>query len=216
MKKIKLLSIVLLVFLSLSIFGCGKAQSLAPFVTELQSTVMHGEDGDCVLKAVYGYKTENGERAYYLTVKLIGKETDNATHTLNFTYLGKDYSVNFSLNPVTDTLTAKIRLSDYDGKPLTVKVTTASTVHTVTLTPLAPDGTADYITAVDSLLKSQPALIDLYRDEYGIFTGSIRARILVKDGAPYWYIGLVSQNGNEKALLVNGLTLEVLAVRDIF
>ena len=216
MKKLKFLTVVLSLFLSVFPFGCNSKQTLAPFVTELQSTVMQAESGEIKLKAVYGFKTENGKHAFYLTVKLIGKETDNATYTLNFSYGGKNYSDAFKLNPVTNTLTVKTRLDDFDCKPLPVTVSWASTSEALTLTPLAPDGTVDYITAVDSLLVSQSALIDLYRDEFGNFNGSIKARILVKDGKPYWYIGLISANGNEKALLVDGISLEVLAIRDIF
>ena len=220
MKKLKILSVILTFSLILSLstfsYGCQNKQTLAPFVTEVQSIVMQGENDTHKLKAVYGYKTENGARAYYLIVKLLEKHTDNATYTLNFDYADKSYSVNFTLNPVTNTLTAKVRLDGFTQNSLSVKVSASSSSHQITLNSIIPENACDYVTAVDSLLVSQPALIDLYRDEYGNFNGSIKARILVKNDKPYWYIGLINANGNEKALLVDGISLEVLAIRDIF
>ena len=40
-------------------------------------------------------------------------------------------------------------------------------------------------------------------------------RIIVKKEKPYWYIGLINQDGTTKALLVDGFSGEVLAIRKI-
>ena len=41
-------------------------------------------------------------------------------------------------------------------------------------------------------------------------------RVIVKDQLPYWYVGFASGNEQLKALLVDGINGEVLAIREIF
>ena len=54
-----------------------------------------------------------------------------------------------------------------------------------------------------------------YCDEKGNFNAEIALRVLVKDNHPYWYVGLSNTSGT-KALLLDGFSGEVLAVKDIF
>ena len=46
-----------------------------------------------------------------------------------------------------------------------------------------------------------------------IFTS---VKVIVKDDKPYWYVGIASGGGNLKALLIDGFSGEVLAIREIF
>lgn len=216
MKKISVCTALLTFTFALFLCGCVKTQTLTSFVTELQSDVLEGKSENFNLKAAYGFNLENNERVYMLTVKLIGKESDNAAYTLSFSHGGVTHKSTFSLNPVTDSLTAKIELPNFTDNELIVNVSAASHTESVTLKSVKPDGTAEHAYALDSLLLSQPALIDNYRDANGNFVGEIHQRLIVKNGKAYWYVGLVNSSDDVKALLVDGATLEVLAIRDIF
>lgn len=216
MKKIYVCTALLTLALALFSYGCVKTQTLTSFLTELQADVLEGKSENFDLKAAYGFKVEDNERVYTLTVKLIGKESDNAAYTLSFSHGGMAYKSTFALNPVTDSLTAKIEFPNFTDNELTVNVSAASHAESVTLKSVKPDGTADYSDALDSLLTSQSALIDNYRDANGDFVGKIHQRLIVKNGKAYWYVGLVNSSDDVKALLVDGSTLEVLAIRDIF
>ncbi len=213
MKKftIVLFSFVLILCVGL---GCANKLSLAESVTELQSELYAGQSQSYNLKASYGYKTQNGEKVYHLTVKMSDKTQDNATYTLSLNHNGESYQTTFALNPVSDCLTAKIEVENLTQKTFDVTIYASSSSETVTLSSILPSDTADYTTALNSLLKSQSALISNYCDGE-VFTGKIVMRILVKDGLAYWYVGLENERG-VKALLIDGKTLEVLAIRDIF
>ena len=79
---------------------------------------------------------------------------------------------------------------------------------------IIPKGTISYVKALECLNKSQPQLIKAFSNEDG-FNAEIYARIIVKNDKAYWYIGLAGGNNRLKALLVDGKTCEVLAVREI-
>ena len=77
-----------------------------------------------------------------------------------------------------------------------------------------PKGTISYKKALEYLQKNQSELVKSYYDD-GEFKAEICMRVLVKDNHPYWYIGLTNST-NTKALLIDGFSGEVLAIRDIF
>ncbi len=214
MKKIALTFCLLFLVSCCFLSGCKDTPSLYGYVYELQSDVFEGQSQNYNLKAVYGYKTEN-EKIYRLTIKMVGKEADNATYTLSLDYGGKNYRTEFALNPVTGNLTAKLEIEDFTAKEFSVTVTYSSEIESVTLKSLLPSDCADPKTAVDSLFKSQTDLIANYYDGE-TFNGKIVMRALVKNDKPYWYVGLEKPSGDVKALLVDGISLEVLAIRDIF
>jgi hypothetical protein len=61
--------------------------------------------------------------------------------------------------------------------------------------------------------KSQEVLINSYYSDAN-FNAEIYARVLVKNDRPFYYIALA--NGKTlKAFLVDGLTAEVLAIREV-
>ena len=97
-----------------------------------------------------------------------------------------------------------------------MQISSAGVTETVTMTSIIPDKTISYSTALNHLVQKQQSLVAHYTTDDGVFTAEIYARILVNDGAPYWYIGIASGNNNLKALLVDGITGEILAIREIF
>ena len=80
---------------------------------------------------------------------------------------------------------------------------------------ILPENTLTVSQALQSLSEKQNQLIGNYTDENGTFNGEIHARILVKNDHPYWYVGLVNKDKNLKALLIDGINGEVLAIREI-
>lgn len=225
MKKSRVfLSFLLALFtLIISLSGCDKGLMLENYVSELRSDVFYGESDEYKLKAFYGYREHDyvndgkvGEKEYLLSFRLLDKETDGATYTVKFNHLEKDYSSTFSFDPLSGVLTCQFEIENFTEKIFTVTILCAEKTNTVTLSSLVPENTANYKTALNKLKETHKTLIDAYVDENGNFTAEIYMRIIVKDEKPFWYVGFASGNDNLKALLIDGLTLEVLAIRDIF
>ncbi len=222
----KKLSSFILLFLCLivSFSACKeKNKTLEPYLSELRSNTYYGQSQNYEVKAGYGFKetlpNNDGKvsnKEYSLTFKLIGKETDDATYTLSFSFKEKQFSDTFKLNPVTHSLTAKINVDGFDLQEFTVQISSASNMESVTLKTTVPDGTMHYSSALKALEKNQKELIDSYKDKNGNFIGEICARVVVKEDKAYWYIGLTDKNGDLKAFLLDGVTGEVLAIREVF
>ena len=61
-------------------------------------------------------------------------------------------------------------------------------------------------------IQGKPVVLD----QDGNFNAELYMRVIVKDQLPYWYVGFASGNEQLKALLVDGINGEVLAIREIF
>ena len=202
--------------------GCADKLDLTNHLIELRENIYQGQSENYTLKAAYGFRTavseENSaqtEKASKLSFRLSEKETDGITYTLKFLYEEREYSAVFSFNPLADCLTASIELENFDPDTFTVTICAGSGAEDVTMTSILPEGTLTIAEALNSLKDGQPDLIESYIDDYGNFTGYIQARIIVKESKPYWYIGLIKNKDDVKALLVDGITGEVLAVRTV-
>ena len=222
MKK-AILILVLVLFIPFLFVSCKHKSSLLPYVSELRCAIYQGESQSYSIRAGYGFKEQPfvndgvaGKTVNLLTFKLLGKETDSATYTLNFNYNQTDYSAVFKLNPATDTVTCSIEIDDFSTSEFTVKITSGSNTEEVSLSSIIPNQAISYTTALDFLSKHQGALLSHYTDQNGNFKAEIYLRILVKDNSPYWYVGLASGNNKLKALLIDGLSGEILAIREIF
>lgn len=224
MKKTFILTFIIITVFSLSIFcGCKPTNPLYDHVSELRSNIFQGSNDDYVIRAAYGYRekpySNDGEKhdhEYKLMFKLIDKETDDVTYTVSLTYQGQEYKSDFSLNPVKHDLVAEISIDNFCLKEFEINISTASTTKTFKLKSILPENTISYTTALDYLYKNQRAMIDALTDENGNFNAEIFERITVKNGKPYWYIGIATGHGNLKALLIDGFTGETLAIREIF
>ena len=222
MKKIFYLLTLFLFFIPV-FSACNNSFSLEPFVSELKSCVYQGQSQTYSLKACYGFieqPFENdgtvGNKVYSLTFKLLDKETDETTYTLFFNYGDNTYTAPFKLNPITNTLTCSLEIARFDVNEFSVEVHSASNVETVTLKSIIPANTITYSQALQRLQNDQSLLISHYISEDGEFNAEIYVRILVKDDKPFWYVGFASGNNNLKALLIDGISGETLAVREIF
>ena len=223
MKKFLSIFIAVISILSIFLFGCTKVNPLISAVSELRCDLFEGSGEHFNLKACYGFKetpfnndAKVSEKVYALTFRLSDKETDGATYTVSLYFDEKNYKADFKLNPVTDCVTAFIEIDGFNQKEFAVTVSSGGTSENIILSSIVPDGTIDYKTALDYLLSNQSELIKVYTDNDGNFNAEIYARIVVKNGAPYWYVGIASGEGNLKALLIDGFTGETLAIREIF
>lgn len=222
MKKFIALFCVLCCLL-LCLSSCKEQNNLFNYVSELRSDVFVGESQNFSLKASYGFKetpfNNDGKvksRIYVLNFILLDKQTDPATYTLNFSFNQKDWTKEFTLNPVSHVLSAQVEVENFNQKSFDVVVCCESLSETVTLTSILPQNTISYSTALDCIYKHQKDLIDSYYSPDGTFNAEIYLRVLVKDQKPYYYVGFASGNENLKAFLLDGFSGEVLAIRQIF
>ncbi|MBQ7348864.1 MAG: hypothetical protein IJW47_02600 [Clostridia bacterium] len=220
-KSIKFLCLFLALFTFFTV-GCQKENPLYSAVSELRSDIFVGESQNFVIKACYGFKETPysndatvGNKVYGLIFKMSG--ADGASYSLSTEFGGETFSADFKLNPVSGTLTASMEIENFNLKEFTVTVKKAELSENVTMVSVVPANAIDYKKALDYLKADQTTMIDAYTDkETGEFTAEIYARIVVKDGNPFWYIGIASGNSNLKALLIDGVTGETLAIREIF
>ena len=210
------------VFLSCSIFcGCTTKNTLVQYVSELRSDLFFGQSQNYSLKAGYGFKEtpyhNDGnvkQKEYSLTFRLEDKETDQLLYSLSMTVNSNVYSAEFKINPVTHALTAEIKIDDFNLKSFDVEISVGSNKETVTMHSILPENTISYEKALDCLQEKQSKLLASYYDQNGVFNAEIHIRVLVKDQKPYWYVGL-AKNKNLKALLIDGVSGEVLAIREV-
>ncbi len=219
---IKRILLLLPCIFCLALIGCGNSDRTTPddYLCELRSDVFEGEADGITLKAAYGFKnaseaTTPSDRIYKLFVRLEGDVKDGATYHVAVTYNGKEYKNACDLLPSGSPFTA-FEIPDFAEKEFSVTVLCGSDVYAVTLKSLLPEGTVGYKQMLTEVFKSQKELVNKYVDDNGTFKGSICARVLVRKEKPYWYVGFISEQGDVKAFLVDGITCEVLAVREIY
>ncbi len=223
----KLLIFLFSVSLSFTIifnaFGCGEQDDpIYQRVSELKNQVFVGQSANYNLKACYGFKEQPylndakvGEKFSLLTFKLLDKQTDSATYTLTLNFNGKDYKQDFKPSKITGTLTVEFNIDNFNLTQFDVTITSGSSVDKVQLNSVVPKNAITYKQALDYLRKDQAKLIDSLTDANGNLNFEIYARIIVKNDKPYWYIGLGLGDGKLKALLIDGFSGQILAVREV-
>lgn len=215
-------SAAVMILFSALFCGCKKESDLTRYVSELRSDVFRVESDKIEVSAAYGFKEEPflndgkaGTRVYALSFTLKGAEAESADRSVVMIYNGEEYKSTFKLNPLTGVLCAHIEIEGFSLKEFSVEIVTGAERETVLFKSQLPENTMSFSSALASLEKSQPSLIQNYRNDDGEFTAEIYARVIVKDGAAFWYIGFAEGNDKLKAILLNGATGEVLAVREI-
>ena len=225
MKKffVFLLSLFCLSIPLINLVACNNLNSLANHVSELRMDVFEGENQNFNLTAGYGFR-ENpfindgkvGNREYLLTFKLLNQQTSDVTYTISLNFNGEQYACKFSFSPVSHSLVASVKIDNFNLKTFNVTLSYASNTVDIEMNSTLPNGTVDYLTALNALQKEQPNLINAFCDSEGNFCAEICARIIVKNGKAYWYVGISSGADKLKALLIDGATCEILAIREIF
>ena len=221
--KIRFLSF-LCISLCLSFFcGCERTSPYEKYVSELRSDIFFGETENYKVYAFYGFKETPsindgivGDRVYFLEFRIQNSGEDGIKRTINFSFKGESYSEDFSLDYSTGIYSAKIELTDFAEKEITAVILSGAEKETITLVSSLPENSLTFKDALKKLKETQEDLLSLYKNPQREFSGEIRMRILLKDDTPYWYVGLCGESGKIKALLLDGYTGKVLAVREIF
>lgn len=209
-------------FLFLGFSSCHKHEPLIDRVSELRFELYEGFTDDYSVKAAYGYKEHPsandgaiGNKVYALSFLLCDKTPDDVARVLTFVHGENTYRAEFKLNPANDSLCASVELADFAAKEFVVKIIVGSSAENVTLKSIIPERTITPAAALRALTEKQGDFLSAYKNEKGEFTGEISQRIIVKNEKPYWYVGIMNGKGGVKALLVDGINGEILAVREI-
>ncbi len=204
------------------LFGCNGKPTLIENLSELRTDVFYGESENYKLKASYGFKESPfindgkvGKTEYALEFRLLEK-TDDASYSISFPLNGSMVSANFSPNPVSHVLCARVQTEGFKEKEFSVTISCGGNQETIVLKSLLPQNTITFDKALSSLYNGQKDFIDTLYDQNGNFNAEIYLRVLVKDQKPYWYVGLARGNNDLKALLIDGLDGKILAIREIF
>jgi hypothetical protein len=213
MKKLFLSFLLLFIMVFLGCSACSNSTNLTDAITELRIDIFKGESESVSVSSAYGFNKlqSNG---YFLTFKINNPVDMPVTYTVSFEH-DKLYTETFTQNPVTNTLTASVQVDNFSKKEFSVDILYGSEKTTVTLKSIKPENTLDYKTALNSLKKSQPSLLNNYIKD-GVFTANICMRLTVKENKPFYYVAFTDEDKNVKAFLLDGVTAKVLAVREIF
>ena len=223
-KLIKVICIVFCLCFGAFIFvGCKAQNPLISSVSELRQDIFMGSNENFTIKGQYGFK-ENpyvndgkaSNRVYLLTFKLVDKEIEDVTYSISLDFNSFTYTSAFKLNPITHKVIAEIEIENFDLKEFKVKLCYGGNIEEIVMKSIVPADTISYEKALISLYTNQNNLISVYTDKDGNFNAEIYIRLVVKNDKSFWYIGIASGNNNLKALLIDGKTAEILAIRDIF
>lgn len=222
-RLIKFLCVVFSLVVCCLFLGCKTQNPLLSSVSELRSDLFLGSNENFTIKGQYGFKEtpylndgKANTKVYLLTFKLVDKEIEDITYSISLDYNSFTYSADFRLNPITHKVIAEIEVENFNLKEFTVKLCYGGIVEEIVMKSIVPLDTISYEKALISLYSNQVQLINTYTDQNGNFNAEIYIRIVVKEQKSYWYIGIASGDNNLKALLIDGKTAEVLAIRDIF
>ena len=212
-----------IVFLALTLLfctSCAKKSKLVPFVSELREIIYEGNCPDYTIKAHYGFKEKMhvadgivSEKTYNLTIMLLNL-TSYSKITASITLNGEVFTETFTYNPVSSLLTVCFPVKNAENCYDLILSENGKT-QTVTITSIIPENTLSYKQALIEFEKQQPSLIKNY--EVGTeFHAELQMRILMREGKPYWYLGIIDKSGNTKALLLDGFSGKILAIKDVF
>ena len=225
MKKIfSVISLLLTCLILVGVCGCkNQTDNLMDYVSELRCELYEGASENYTLKASYGFKEIDyqndgkvGKVQHFLKFSLEQKAIEETTYALCFEHDGKNYEGRFELNHTSNALILIINIEDFEQKSFAVQVGTLEQKEEVCLTSIIPQNSMTAQQALDSLCKTQKEMIDGFYDSQGNFTAEIYLRVMVKKEKAYWYIGFASGNKKLKALLVDGVSGDVLAIREVF
>lgn len=201
--------------------SCKSQNNLDGFVSELRSNCYKSVDSNLTIKAGYGFIEQQpnldgkvGEKIYVLKFKLTGGQTENVTYHVSLNFNQTEYFSTFKLNPISHSLTAIMQIDNFNLSQFEITIKYGSDSQTVKMQSILPENTITYSNALSCLQQSQSQLLKTFYQD-GKFCAELCLRVLVKDNHPYWYV-CISSKEISKALLIDGFTGEVLAIRDVF
>lgn len=219
----KHLLVFLLCFISLFSFACDKQPALLKSVSELVERVWEAKSDAYIVKAQFGYCETPyqpdgavGSVAYGLILKLTPKETvENAEYRASLQLGETPYEVTFALDPVRHKLTATVPVDSCPPDRFAIVIARAETEDHLELSCPLPENALTKEQALEALETNQGDLLDSYRTN-GAFGAEITLCVFVNNEKPYWYVGLVRGEHKVVALLIDGVTGDVLAIRELY
>lgn len=216
MRKFAIIFTVFTIVLS----GCGKINPYIAHVSELRQEIYQGTAEEINITATYGFcespyinDGKTGNVIYGLTF-VMHAFPDEVRRVLNFRKGDREYSAAFILDEITSEYKATVEIKADMGKEFSATLNTGDSTVPVLFKSIVPAKCISYDDALQVLEEKQSALLNSYIKD-GVFQAEIYMRVFVKDDKPYWYIGIAAGNDRLKALLIDGVSGNLLAVRDI-
>ena len=205
----------------LTSFGCAEENFYLAYVSDLKQDLYFGTANGVNFTACYGFREEPfvndgkvGEKVYGYTFKL-DIVPDEIRRSLELTVRKETYSAIFIVDNATNEYKAFVEIKNHFEKEFDIIFVCGSEKTPVTLTSRIPENCIGYERALGLLAEKQQPLLNAYTKD-NRFNAEIYMRIFIKNDSPYWYVGIADGNGKLKALLIDGFSGELLAVREIF
>ena len=203
--------------------GCKTENPYLKYVSEVRSEIFYGKSENYEVSAFYGKKESPyindgkvGDMAGILEFRIKNHDIDGVKRVVAFSFGGDEYALTLSVDEITGAYGAKTEIGNFSEKSFEITVICGAESETVVLNSEIPENALTFDAALNKLSENNGELLRRYENSEGVFDGEIRMRILLKDKNPYWYVGLCDKNGKLKALLIDGVTGETLAIREIF
>lgn len=212
-----------LTFCCVFLTSCAKKDGLTKSVSELRDNVYAGSSDSFTLSAVSGYKEKPylrdgkvGLICPYVTFKIDSETINNATYTLTLNYQEKEYVEEFKLNPISSKLMVTLNIENFIPTTFDVMVNVGSVREVITMNSLISPNTLSYQSALQSLEKLQENYLHTLTDTDGNYQFELSVKLMFKNEKPYWYIAIITGEEKVKALLIDGTSGELLAIREVF
>lgn len=220
MKKV-LLSFLLIVFSLFTVqTGCKEEFNLLDYVSYYQSNVYVGDMNGTKITAYYGQSESpcnldgiKGDFLPFLTFK-VNLAKSNVNYHVSVT-TDKEYQTGFTFEPIKSHLTATLPVENLNANTFDATVTVKNEPTTVKFTSIVPSNIIPVDKALSSLYVNQKSYIDSLKDGDN-FNAEIVIKLTVVKEKPYYYVGIADTNNNYKALLIDGITAEILAIRNVY
>lgn len=203
--------------------GCKTEDPYLAYVSEARRDIFAGRSDNYDISAFltekeYPYLNDGivGEKGVFLEFRVNTPLIDGIKRSIVFSVGDDSLSADLTVNEVTGVYGATAEVKGFAEKSFSVSVICGEKSETVILTSKVPENALSFKDALKKLSEDNPELLALYKTPEGVFDGEIRLKILLKNEKPYWYAGLCDKKGKLKALLLDGITGETLAVREIF
>ncbi len=219
-KLLRLIAVTLFLVVTFSFASCSTGLELKDYVSDLRHGLYYGEGEKYSLKIAVGEKEtplQNdgavGQIQPYVKIVLYGGEV-GVSYTVGFRFNDQDYLLETDVNPATSLPTIEEQIENFNADNLTFTVMASSYSENVTTRNIVPQGTIDYLTALDFFKNQQPTFIENHTENEKL-TVELYVKVLVEQDKAYWYIGVL--DGQKiRAMLIDGITGELLATKDVY
>ena len=203
----------------ISAASCKKNNSLYDSVSVLRSDIYEGLYNGVTVTAelIYGEYPEIrdgivGDKETRLIFTVPITEPDRS-YSVTMDYGGRLYSENFVYDGVKNVLTATLFPEGFDKKSFSAKIALSSSVTEVKFDSVIKGDFLSHKKILDSLNVSQKTYLSSFISD-GKFSGEIIMKIAFMSGRIFWYVAVCNQDGG-KAMLLDGATADLVAIRDV-